>query len=294
MATKIKPPPKGMKVRTRKPATASPVALVPSQGGAPPGAPAQMPIRVAQGALGHICSLANGRLAAQSPRLFRYGGLLVHIERLAERLETRRGAITPQHSVALEMADPIWLQLELDRIAEWQRPIMQVGVLQGWSECDAPMKIAQAVLSDRAGWRVPVLNGVSEIPVIRTDGSIWDTPGYDTATGIYYDPNGWSFPQIPSALTRAHAMTGLLGHTTSFARAKLHLGYRAVRLLSDCALGKKGAALRGHEFHYASLIDAGNDVPLAEIADGEGKALGTAGGRRGNVTGTFFHAIASD
>jgi cobyrinic acid a,c-diamide synthase len=32
---------------------------------------------------------------------------------------------------------------------------------------------------------------------------------------------------------------------------------------------------------------------LAEVTDGEGNALGPAGGRRGNVTGTFFHAIAS-
>jgi cobyrinic acid a,c-diamide synthase len=90
-----------------------------------------------------------------------------------------------------------------------------------------------------------------------------------------------------------HAMTGLLGHATSFAQRKLHLGYRQARLLSDCALGKDGSAIRGHEFHYASLIETGNDAPLAEIADGDGNALGTAGGRRGNVTGTFFHAIAS-
>jgi len=91
-----------------------------------------------------------------------------------------------------------------------------------------------------------------------------------------------------------HAMAGLLGHTTSFAQRKLHLGYRAARLLSDCSLGKEGGRLRGHEFHYASVIETGNDAPLAEIADGEGRDLGTAGGRRGRVTGTFFHAIASD
>jgi cobyrinic acid a,c-diamide synthase len=91
-----------------------------------------------------------------------------------------------------------------------------------------------------------------------------------------------------------HAMTGLLGHTTSFAQRKLHLGYRAARLLSDGVLGKTGAALRGHEFHYASLIETGKDTPFAEIADGEGKPLGTTGGRRGLVSGTFFHAIASD
>jgi len=90
-----------------------------------------------------------------------------------------------------------------------------------------------------------------------------------------------------------HAMTGLLGHATSFASAKLHLGYRQARLLSDCALGQEGRTIRGHEFHYASLVETGNDAPLAEIADGEGNPLGPAGGRRGRVTGTFFHAIAS-
>ena len=90
-----------------------------------------------------------------------------------------------------------------------------------------------------------------------------------------------------------HTMTGLLGHATSFAQRKLHLGYRQARLLSDCALGKDGSAVRGHEFHYASLIETGNDAPLAEIADGEGNPLGPAGARRGRVTGTFFHAIAA-
>ena len=48
-------------------------------------------------------------------------------------------------------------------------------------------------------------------------------------------------------------MTGLLGHATSFAKRKLHLGYRTARLLADGALGVCGALIRGHEFHYASL-----------------------------------------
>jgi cobyrinic acid a,c-diamide synthase len=99
---------------------------------------------------------------------------------------------------------------------------------------------------------------------------------------------------LEDAAGMRHAMTGLLGHATSFAQRKLHLGYRRARLLSDCALGKDGSALRGHEFHYASVIETGNDAPLAEVSDGEGKPLGPAGGRRGLVTGTFFHAIAVD
>jgi cobyrinic acid a,c-diamide synthase len=90
-----------------------------------------------------------------------------------------------------------------------------------------------------------------------------------------------------------HAMTGLLGHTTSFAKRKLHLGYRTARLLSDGVLGRSGTIVRGHEFHYASLTSAGDDDAFAELRDGEDRALGSAGGRRGNVTGTFFHAIAT-
>jgi cobyrinic acid a,c-diamide synthase len=52
--------------------------------------------------------------------------------------------------------------------------------------------------------------------------------------------------------------------------------------------------LRGHEFHYASLIEPGTDEPLAELFDADGNALGPSGGRRGHVTGTFFHAIARE
>ncbi len=90
-----------------------------------------------------------------------------------------------------------------------------------------------------------------------------------------------------------HAMTGLLGHSTSFARRKLHLGYRTARLLGDSLLGRGGSLVRGHEFHYASLTDAGGDAPFAEVADSAGRAPEKAGGRRGHVTGTFFHVIAA-
>ena len=89
-----------------------------------------------------------------------------------------------------------------------------------------------------------------------------------------------------------HRMAGLLGHATSFAKRKLHLGYREARLIVDSPLGQAGARLRGHEFHYAALVDPGKDAPFAELADGQGKKLGKSGSRRGNVTGSFFHAIA--
>ncbi len=97
---------------------------------------------------------------------------------------------------------------------------------------------------------------------------------------------------IEDADGRHHAMTGLLGHATSFARRKLHLGYRTARLLSDSVLGRSGTVVRGHEFHYASLVSAGDDTALAVLSDAAGRTLDDGGGRRGRVTGTFFHVIA--
>ncbi len=88
------------------------------------------------------------------------------------------------------------------------------------------------------------------------------------------------------------AMVGLLGHATSFATRKLHLGYREARLLGDSALGRAGSMIRGHEFHYATLVSPGADEPFLELSDAQGQPLARTCGRRGHVSGTFFHAIA--
>ncbi|MEX0809925.1 MAG: cobyrinate a,c-diamide synthase [Dongiaceae bacterium] len=91
-----------------------------------------------------------------------------------------------------------------------------------------------------------------------------------------------------------HAMTGLLSHATSFSNRKINLGYRHATLNADCVLGSAGAAIRGHEFHYSRLVDAGRDEPLVHLQDAAGNDLGPSGGRSGLVTGAFLHAIARD
>ena len=98
--------------------------------------------------------------------------------------------------------------------------------------------------------------------------------------------------QLEDAAGVSHAMTGLLSHATSFAKRRMNLGYREATLLTDSAIGPAGAVVRGHEFHYARVTDPGSDLPLATLRDGLGQDLGPGGGRRGAVTGSFFHAIA--
>src|SRR5262249_21976473 len=105
---------------------------------------------------------------------------------------------------------------------------------------------------------------------------------------------------IEDANGTRHAMTGLLAHSTSFAKRKLHLGYREARLRAGSPIGPMGAVVRGHEFHYATLSAAGTDEPLAELTDAPGGVPparpGARGGPEGRARGPspapFFHAIA--
>jgi cobyrinic acid a,c-diamide synthase len=95
---------------------------------------------------------------------------------------------------------------------------------------------------------------------------------------------------LVDAQGQRHPMAGLLPVTTSFAKPSLHLGYREARLACATPLGAAGAGFRGHEFHYASLVET-NGPPLFHVADGAGMSLGLAGAVRGPVMGSFLHLI---
>lgn len=92
-----------------------------------------------------------------------------------------------------------------------------------------------------------------------------------------------------------HQMLGLLGLETSYAKRRMHLGYRRAEPLTALP-GLGQVALRGHEFHYASIM-AQPDAPLARVTDATGAEVAETGSHRvmaggGHVTGTFFHLIA--
>ena len=96
---------------------------------------------------------------------------------------------------------------------------------------------------------------------------------------------------LTDAAGATHAMAGLLGHATSFAVRRLHLGYRRATLRAGTVLGRPGTTFRGHEFHYATTSEDGGDEPLFDVVDATGTKVAERGGRRGHVTGTFFHLI---
>ena len=88
-----------------------------------------------------------------------------------------------------------------------------------------------------------------------------------------------------------HPMAGLLRVETSFAKRKLHLGYRRIRAREATPLGPAGARFRGHEFHYATVADEAPGTALFDAQDAIGRAIGPAGRREGTVFGSFLHLI---
>ncbi|MGJ5177678.1 cobyrinate a,c-diamide synthase [Bradyrhizobium oligotrophicum] len=98
---------------------------------------------------------------------------------------------------------------------------------------------------------------------------------------------------LEDAQGEGHAMAGLLALETSFAKRRLHLGYRHATLLADGSLGRKGDRVHGHEFHYATIVSEADD-PLIDCRDASGHAIAERGARRGSVTGSFLHVLSGE
>ena len=89
----------------------------------------------------------------------------------------------------------------------------------------------------------------------------------------------------------SHAMAGLLPLVTSFATRRLQLGYRQATLATATPFGAVGTLVRGHEFHYATVVEEGPASPLFVARDAAGRAIGPMGLAEGRVAGSFLHVI---
>jgi cobyrinic acid a,c-diamide synthase len=88
-----------------------------------------------------------------------------------------------------------------------------------------------------------------------------------------------------------HQMAGLLPLVATFAQPRRHLGYRCVSFCEHGPFGPSGSGFRGHEFHYAAVVEEDTEDPLLSVRDAAGTDLGASGLRRGSVFGSFIHLI---
>jgi hypothetical protein len=107
----------------------------------------------------------------------------------------------PTGSAYLAPARPEHLQAQLDQLFAFYK-------FNSDGEdypTDCPSDLARYVLANAS--LLPVMS-ISRTPVIRADGSVIETAGYDVATGIIYAPDA-SFPPVPVNPTQADAAQAL-------------------------------------------------------------------------------------
>lgn len=84
-----------------------------------------------------------------------------------------------------------------------------------------------------------------------------------------------------------HEMGGILPARSSMAGARLTIGYRTVRALSNGPLVPQGSTVRGHEFHWSSLEREPSEALAAyELLDQKGRLEGY---HLGGVWASYIH-----
>ncbi len=88
---------------------------------------------------------------------------------------------------------------------------------------------------------------------------------------------------------RSHDMVGVFPAEAVMRKPGLTLGYRTVECSRRCILGDVGATVRGHEFHYSTLVARELLQYACALRDAEGLSKGKDGLMSGNVLALYTH-----
>ncbi|MBA2397065.1 MAG: hypothetical protein H0V70_30455 [Ktedonobacteraceae bacterium] len=95
----------------------------------------------------------------------------------------------------IEDLDEALLLFEMARAANF---LSYNQARQAYSPTYPPVALARHILSAKS-WRFPALRGITEVPVVRDDGTILDQPGYDPQAKLIYLPHpDLVIPAIPT------------------------------------------------------------------------------------------------
>lgn len=110
-----------------------------------------------------------------------------------------------------------------------------------WNSVNCPPWIAQTYLERTRHWQLRYLTAVVTAPTLRPDGSILQTPGYDEATGIPYQPLE-EFPPIPEFPSEEDALVALVELKSLLDEFPFVPGPRAPEDEADLAAGRVSEA----------------------------------------------------
>lgn len=187
-----------------------------------------------------IADTVVGALAANEPNLYQRAGMMVRVVREPATLD---GPVTATPPRILPMTRPV-LREHIDshvRLAEPRKAEPK--------PCHPPDWLV-ALVEARSQWDgVRRLEMVTQCPVMRPDGTVLDSPGYDMATGLLYEPN-FEQLEVPAVPRREHALEALAELRDvvvdfPFAAPKHEAGYLALLLTPFARFAFRGPSPLG-------------------------------------------------
>lgn len=158
--------------------------------------PGNLPATVSEGEAALLALPGN-------PAIYQRGGFLVQV--VPRAATNSRRIHRAAGGIAIGPVDLPRLVELLTSAADWVKPTKHGDKVR---RVNAPHEVASVLLA-RGQWKLPPLTGIIEGPTLRPDGSVLDAPGYDPATGLYFDSGGVQFAPIEPSPDRATALQGL-------------------------------------------------------------------------------------
>jgi Bifunctional DNA primase/polymerase, N-terminal len=162
----------------------------------------RVPVLV-EAAVHRTVAAAQRALIDHDVGVFQQNGRLVHVRRDA----TPPAFLTcpPGVPVIQEVSQP-HLMVRLSAVCQFQRQRLARGELVA-EDVQPPPRVVAAVAETPNAFHP--LAGIVTAPTFRPDGSLIDRPGYDLATGLYYDNFGVPKLDLPDLPARGEALRSL-------------------------------------------------------------------------------------
>ncbi|MGH6763015.1 MAG: bifunctional DNA primase/polymerase [Phyllobacterium sp.] len=147
---------------------------------------------------------AEQALMRESVGIYQRSDSLVRVVRLVDCVD-EEGIGRDSGAIIIRPATKPWLREQFARVAKWEKPGRKGAMIR----TDPPADAASAYLDRIGEWRLRFLQGITQSPTMRADGTILQEPGYDAASGLLYDSGRIAFPRVADAPAKEEALTAL-------------------------------------------------------------------------------------
>jgi len=138
--------------------------------------------------------------------IYQRAGKLVHITKIGKISQRKKNKLKrPNDAIVIREVDQAFLTVLLTKIGHFKKVDGRSNEIK---KIDCPERISRYLIAKQS-WNLPILTGIINAPTLRADGSILDTPGYDTESGILFIPDAWNFEKIPQEPTHEDAKKAL-------------------------------------------------------------------------------------